>query len=244
LLKIPASPQTLYRGVNKGLSQLGQKFEKGKPVVWWPISSTTTHVSVLETFMGKSGDRCMFTIKAHSSRDIQRYSAMGSSEREYVLPPGCCLVVEDILDAGSGLMIVQLSEDMTMKLLKFTPPSAAAAAVAGGGAALIRAPSKKVRAPPIAINSRHLLPSLHPLTPPLQAPATHSISGNSSPASSFAHGKPVVRTPHAEFLPSTRILNLATGVNCCHRLRIAVHSVAAGGRGACFLGTTCGFSFS
>ena len=152
LLKIPARSQTLYRGVKKGLSQLGQKFEKGKPVVWWAISSTTTHVGVLETFMGRSGDRCMFTIKAQSARDIQRYSAMGSSENEYVLPPGCCLVVEDILDAGSGLMIVQLSEDMTMKLLKFTVPSVAAAAagggVAGGGAALIRVPSKKVRVPP------------------------------------------------------------------------------------------------
>ena len=72
--------------------------------MWWPVTSTASHVSVLENpqFMGKSGARCLFTVSAVCARDIQRYSAMGSSEREYVLPPGTCLVVQDILDAGRG----------------------------------------------------------------------------------------------------------------------------------------------
>ncbi len=48
LLNIPASTTTLYRGVKKALSQLAQKFDKGKPVVWWPVTSTASHVSVLE----------------------------------------------------------------------------------------------------------------------------------------------------------------------------------------------------
>ena len=85
--------------------------------------------------MGKTGDRCLFTINAQSARDIQRYSAMGSTEGEYVLLPGCCLMVEDILDAGSGLMVVQLAEDPSKMLLKFALPSASAAA-AGGAAAV------------------------------------------------------------------------------------------------------------
>ena len=125
LHKIPPSANILYRGVAKSLSQLPQKFEKGKSVVWWAVTSTASHVSVLENpmFMGQSGPRCLFTIKATSARDIQRYSAMGSTEREYVLPPGSCFVVEDILDAGSGLSIVQLVEDASMKLLKFQLPS-------------------------------------------------------------------------------------------------------------------------
>ena len=137
LLKIPAQKAILYRGVNRALAKLDQKFEKGKPVVWWPVSSTASHVSVLENpqFMGKTGDRCLFTINAQSARDIQRYSAMGSTEGEYVLLPGCCLMVEDTLDAGSGLMVVQLAEDPSKMLLKFTLPSASATA-AGGGAAV------------------------------------------------------------------------------------------------------------
>ncbi len=116
--------------MNRALATLDQKFEKGKPVVWWAVSSTASHVSVLENpqFMGKSGPRCLFTINAQSARDIQRYSAMGSAEREYVLLPGCCLMVEDILDAGSGLMVVQMAEDTSKLLLKFTLPSASAAA--------------------------------------------------------------------------------------------------------------------
>ncbi len=141
LHKIPPSTNTLYRGVAKSLAQLPQKFEKGKSVVWWAVTSTASHISVLENpqFMGKKGPRCLFTIKSTSARDIQRYSAMGSKEREFVLPPGSCFVVEDILDAGAGLTIVQLVEDASMKLLKFQLPSAPAAphslSSASGGAA-------------------------------------------------------------------------------------------------------------
>ncbi len=126
LLKIPASTLHLYRGVTKELSQLSQKFEKGKHVVWWPVTSTASSISVLENpqFMGKTGTRCMFVIAAVTARDIQRYSAMGSKECEYVLMPGTCFKVEDIMDAGSDLTMVQLKEDPLMKLLQFTlPPS-------------------------------------------------------------------------------------------------------------------------
>jgi hypothetical protein len=131
LNKIPASPKTLYRGVKKALADLSQKFEKGKPVVWWAVTSTASHVSVLENeqFLGKSGSRCLFTITSTSARDIQRYSAMSTAECEFVLMPGCCLVVEDILDVGSGLTIVQLAEDVSTKLLTFFPPGASAAYV-------------------------------------------------------------------------------------------------------------------
>ncbi len=84
---MPVECHALHRGVKRALAQLGQKFEKGKPVVWWPVSSTASHVGVLENpqFMGITGSRCMFTITSHSPRDIQRYSAKGSAEREYAL---------------------------------------------------------------------------------------------------------------------------------------------------------------
>ena len=77
LHKIPPSALTLYRGVAKSLSQLPQKFEKGKSVVWWAVTSTASHVSVLENpqFMGKSGARCLFTVSAVCARDIQRVRA-------------------------------------------------------------------------------------------------------------------------------------------------------------------------
>ena len=150
LHKIPPSALTLYRGVAKSLSQLPQKFEKGKSVVWWAVTSTASHVSVLENpqFMGKSGARCLFAISAVSARDIQRYSAMGSSEREYVLPPGTCLVVQDILDAGAGLTIVQLAEDNTMKLLKFEPPASASSVPTAPAPAAAASPAFAVVSPP------------------------------------------------------------------------------------------------
>ena len=123
LHKIPPSAITLFRGVAKALAQLSQKFETGKPVVWWPVTSTASRVDVLSNpvFMGSSGPRCLFAITAVSARDIQRYSAMGSQEREYVLLPGSCFKVDAILDAGSGLTIVQLTEDPSLDLLNFHP---------------------------------------------------------------------------------------------------------------------------
>jgi hypothetical protein len=160
LHKIPPSALTLYRGVAKSLAQLPQKFEKGKSVVWWAVTSTASHVSVLENpqFMGQSGPRCLFTVSAAGARDIQRYSAMGSSEREYVLPPGTCLVVEDILDAGAGLTIVQLAEDKTMKLLKFDLPVSLPSMLSPASGVFISGAS--VAASPAAAPAHHSLSTL------------------------------------------------------------------------------------
>ena len=144
LNKIPPAVKTLYRGVQKSLGQLSQQFEKGKPVVWWSVTSTASHVSVLEQFLGKSGDRCMFTINAISARDIQRYSAMGSTEREFVLSPGSCLMVEDILDAGHGLTIVQMAEDASMTLLKLPGTISATTPATSPGLGRYAAPGKHV----------------------------------------------------------------------------------------------------
>ncbi len=93
--------------------------------MWWPVTSTASHVSVLENpqFMGQSGPRCLFAIAAVSARDIQRYSAMGSQECEFVLMPGTCFKVEGTCYAGSDLTMVQLKEEPSKKLLIFTLPS-------------------------------------------------------------------------------------------------------------------------
>ena len=56
-----------------------------------------------------TGPRVLFTLVCSSARDIQRYSAMGRAESEFVVPPGCCWRVESKCDAGHGLTIVQLT---------------------------------------------------------------------------------------------------------------------------------------
>jgi len=114
---------TLFRGVAKALAQLSQKFETGKPVVWWPVTSTASRVDVLSNavFMGATGPRCLLAITAVSARDIRPYSALGSQECEYVLLPGSCFMVDAVLDAGSGLTIVQLSEHPSLDLINFPP---------------------------------------------------------------------------------------------------------------------------
>ena len=50
-----------YRGVKKDLAA---KFVRGESVTFWSVTSTTFNVEVLqeEMFLGKVGDRTMFTI--------------------------------------------------------------------------------------------------------------------------------------------------------------------------------------
>ena len=66
--------------------------------------------------------RVLFTLVCSSARDIQRYSAMGRAESEFVMPPGCCWRVESKCDAGHGLTIVQLTELPHKNMLTFKPP--------------------------------------------------------------------------------------------------------------------------
>ena len=71
-----------------------------------------------------TGPRVLFTLVCSSARDIQRYSAMGRTESEFVVPPGCCWRVESKCDAGHGLTIVQLTELPHKSMLTFKPPGA------------------------------------------------------------------------------------------------------------------------
>jgi hypothetical protein len=58
----------------------------------------------------RTAPRVLFTLVCSSARDIQRYSAMGRAESEFVVQPGCCWRVECKCDAGHGLTTVQLTK--------------------------------------------------------------------------------------------------------------------------------------
>ena len=63
-----------YRGVKKNLAS---KFVRGESATFWSVTSTTFNVEVLqeEMFLGKHGDRTMFTIAGAVSPSRTRHAA-------------------------------------------------------------------------------------------------------------------------------------------------------------------------
>ena len=108
LEKLPAQTQTIYRGIKRNMSD---QYPQGKEFVWWAFSSCTTSIHVLqsEQFLGKTGDRTLFTIDCESGKDIRNHSFF-STEDEMLLIAARKFQVVSSLDSGNGLFIIQLQE--------------------------------------------------------------------------------------------------------------------------------------
>lgn len=123
---LPLCLGNLKRGVK---CDLRDHFKVGNEAPWWPFTSTTANISVLqsEQFLGKSGKRTMFDITARSLVSTKEFSDL--DEEELILLPGTILQVVAIFDAGNGLVIIQMKEkepftpmmDLIHPALKTTP---------------------------------------------------------------------------------------------------------------------------
>ncbi|CAF4647553.1 unnamed protein product, partial [Rotaria socialis] len=107
LFRLPLLAVTAYRGVKLDLSR---RYIEGETIVWWGFSSCTTSVSVLksELFLGKIGNRTMFTLHCKSARDIRKHSFY-PVEDEVLLMAATQFKVMGSLDQGN-LHIIQLEE--------------------------------------------------------------------------------------------------------------------------------------
>jgi hypothetical protein len=108
LERLPPKHRTIYRGVKRDLHEY---YTKDKIIDWWAFSSCTTSIGVLkqDLFLGKTGDRTMFTIECLSGKDIRKHSIF-PSEDEVLLPAATRFKVVDSLDHGHGLHMIQLEE--------------------------------------------------------------------------------------------------------------------------------------
>ncbi|CAF1061580.1 unnamed protein product, partial [Adineta steineri] len=108
LEKLPSTRCHVFRGVNLDLSN---QYSKGKNFVWWGFSSCTTSIEVLENeqFLGKTGERTMFTIECDSGKDISRHSYF-QSEEEVLLLAARQFIVVGCLRPAPGLHMIQLKE--------------------------------------------------------------------------------------------------------------------------------------
>ena len=120
LAKIPSTRHFVYRGVKMDLSK---QYPVGKTFVWWGFSSCALKIDVLENeqFLGKTGERTMFTIDCESGKDISRHSYY-ESEGEILLLAARQFVVKGCLEPAPGLHMIQLTEtESPIKLLQLVP---------------------------------------------------------------------------------------------------------------------------
>ncbi|CAF1001215.1 unnamed protein product [Adineta steineri] len=109
LEKLPSTRCHVFRGVNLDLTN---QYTEGKTFVWWGFSSCTTSIGVFqenEQFLGKTGQRTLFTIECDSGKDISRYSYY-QKEKEVLLLAARQFIVVAYLQPATGLHMIQLKE--------------------------------------------------------------------------------------------------------------------------------------
>ena len=124
---LPLRATSVKRGVKLNLKD---QFEVGKEVPWWSITSATDNISVLQSdqFLGSKGPRTIFDIAARSLVSIQEFTCL--PEEEMILLPGTILQVVGVLDAGGGLVMIQMKEkEPFVPMLDFVHPELQSATV-------------------------------------------------------------------------------------------------------------------
>lgn len=116
LERLPSIHRTVYRGIK---SDVHKDYTRGKSVVWWGFSSCTTKLDVLqlETFLGKTETRTMFTIECKSGKDIRKHSVFPAEDEVLILAATQFKIVA-CLDQGHGLHIIQLEETTSSSPLR------------------------------------------------------------------------------------------------------------------------------
>ncbi|CAF1662878.1 unnamed protein product, partial [Adineta ricciae] len=103
-----APPSTVWRGVTKDLSK---DFPPGTLVTWWPFSSCTIELRVLESnvYLGTTGNRTLFSVEAINGRIISAYSHF-VTEDEILLLPGTFMIVQSQFIPAPDLHIIHLKQ--------------------------------------------------------------------------------------------------------------------------------------
>ena len=112
LVKLPcAPPQTVWRGVRYIVTD---GFDHGAQITWWPFSSCTKTLTVLEneTYLGTSGKRTLFSIEVFNGRNIRAHSHF-NDEDEILLLPGTFMEVQSQMRTAPDLVIIHLKQRAT-----------------------------------------------------------------------------------------------------------------------------------
>jgi hypothetical protein len=97
-----------WRGVR---ANIFEQYPIGSLIFWLPFTSTTTSLKLLnsEAFLGKTGERTIFSIETDRAVDIRLFSLYGS-EQERLVVCGSLFKVATVGNPGEGLHMISLRQ--------------------------------------------------------------------------------------------------------------------------------------
>ncbi|CAF1256132.1 unnamed protein product [Adineta steineri] len=121
LYKLPSQTKRVWRGI-RGID-LSSKYKTGTEFAWWGVSSCTADMQVLESeqFLGKTGQRTLFSIECINGKSVGAHSYFKKTEQEIILMPGSYFEVLGQLNPAPGLTIIELKE-ITPPMTLLKPP--------------------------------------------------------------------------------------------------------------------------
>jgi hypothetical protein len=110
LYKLPSESKTVWRGIKD--VDLSSKYKRGTKFVWWGVSSCNTNIEILESnaFLGKTGERTIFSIECFDGKSIVNHSYFKKTEDEVILMPGSYFEVIGQLNPAPQLHLIQLRQ--------------------------------------------------------------------------------------------------------------------------------------
>jgi hypothetical protein len=102
--KLPNGQMNLWRGINVNVSE---NFKEDDEMTWWTLSSCSSSLKVVESFLGPTST--LFMIEAKNGKDISAYSNF-PTEKEIILCLGTRLRVASDMLGHSSLNVVHLLE--------------------------------------------------------------------------------------------------------------------------------------
>ncbi|CAF1472819.1 unnamed protein product [Rotaria sp. Silwood1] len=110
LYKLPSQKGRVWRGIRD--VDLSSQYKVGTKFAWWGVSSCTAAMKLLESekFLGKTGQRTLFSIECINGKSIAAHSYFKNTEQEIILMPGSYFEVLGQLNPAPGLHIIELKE--------------------------------------------------------------------------------------------------------------------------------------
>ncbi|CAF1341158.1 unnamed protein product [Adineta steineri] len=105
--KLPTFKGTIWRGINKDVTM---NFKNGQRITWWSISSCSTSLDFISSFISKSSPGTLFHIECLNGKSISSYTCY-PDDKEVVLMSGTKFeVVSILLKHEGGLNVIHLKE--------------------------------------------------------------------------------------------------------------------------------------
>lgn len=116
LNKLPDIEARVYRGVSDTTGFIKQNYVIGREIHWSAFSSTSMDESVARSFASNGPNGVLFKIHVFNAKDISHYSIV-NHERELLLSPNMNLFVAQVSTEPSGLLVVELVQKKSEKLI-------------------------------------------------------------------------------------------------------------------------------